>query len=410
MYELLKDLFKEKTRIILTILAITWGTFSIATMLAIGQGLSQTFKETMANTGDNLLAVTGLRSSTNYRGMPSNVTVNLTRSDVANIAKLPNVAAVSPQYSIAEKISYGDKNYAETIYAVTGNYSAIHQIKVLPGGRFISPLDLQRRSKVIVLGSDVVKDIFPDEPDPTGRIVKVGTEPFLVIGVMKPKSQIIAEKSPDSANNWIPVTTFELFINAQIINSIDISYRDPKLLDQLESQIQQAVALNHGFDPNDNHLLHFREYSKRGQKINDFFSGMRIFLGVVGALTLMVAGVGISNVMYASIQRATREIGIRMALGARTFHIVWHYVVESLLATFIGGLLGLGLAGIVVYGLRQIPLKGKLIDAIGQPHPTLSLSMIFLVIIILGITGLLSGIFPALKAARIDPAEALSYE
>lgn len=410
MLELLRDLGREKTRIILTVLAIAWGTFSITTMLAIGEGLRQTFATTIANTGDNLLIVTGLRSSVNFQGKHANTTVNLTRQDLAAISQLPNIAAASPLYSVTEKIKYQDKNYNEPIYAVADSYAAIHQITVMPGGRFISPIDLTKRSKVIVLGSDVAKDIFPDEPNPVGKTITVGTNPFLVIGVMQSKSQIVAESAPDSANNWIPVTTLEMFLNAQILNSIDISYRDPKMLGQLEQQIRQVVALNHGFDPNDKDLLNFRDYSKRAEKINSFFFGMQIFLGIVGALTLMVAGVGISNVMYASIHRATREIGIKIALGARTIHIVQHYVLESLLATFIGGLLGLGMAGLAVYGLQQIPLKGHLIDAIGKPHPVLSWYLVLLVVTVLGLTGLLSGIFPALKAAHIDPTEALSYE
>jgi putative ABC transport system permease protein len=407
-----KELIREKTRIILTVIAIAWGTFAIASMLAIGEGLRLTFIKTMANTGQNLLMMKGGRTSKIYRGTHAGMKINLTKKDYKEIAGLPNVAAISPAYTLAQTISHRDAHMLINMQtlAVSSTYNKIHNIRVLPGGRFISPLDIKQRKAVIVLGEQTAKDLFPQIKNPTGKITEIGSKPFLIIGVMQHKSQIIAHQAPDAFSNWIPFSTYELYNNPPYMDSIDLTYKNPNLLPELESHIWQIIALNHGADPSDDNLAHFFEFAKRQQKITDFFLGMQVFLGIIGFLTLIVAGVGITNVMYVSINRATREIGIRMAIGAKTYQILAHYIAEGLTVAFIGGLLGLSMSALLVYGLKQIPLHGRLIRVIGQPHPELSLTVILIVVLTLSLIGFLAGLFPALKAASIDPTEALGYE
>jgi len=137
---------------------------------------------------------------------------------------------------------------------------------------------------------------------------------------------------------------------------------------------------------------------------------MQIFLGIVGGLTLLIAGIGIANVMYATVTRATRQIGLKMALGATKKHILIQYITEALMVTVIGGMLGIIFTMLVVYLIRLIPMEGELIEWLGKPEPVLSVLVLAIVIILLGIIGLVAGLFPALKAMRVDPAEALVYE
>lgn len=408
--QIFKDLFKEKTRIVLTILAIAWGTFAIASMLAIGEGLRLTFASTVTNSGNNLLNVTADKTSKTYLGLPSNANINLDKQDVYTITKLPNVLIVDPQYIFNKKFIYKSKVISKEIMAVTTNYATIHQNSVRPEGRFISLLDIQQKNAVIVLGVKTAEDFFPHGQNPVGKYIIVGNKPFLIIGVMQHKPQIVSHESPDEFSNWIPISTYELYTNPKIIDSIDIVYKESSLLPKLKQQVQETIAANHGADRSDTNIVDFTDYAKQQEQINNFFLGMQIFLGIVGALTLLVAGVGISNVMYASINRATHEIGLRMAIGAKTYQIIFHYISEALIATFFGGIIGLSLTSLLVNGLRSITFKGDLINAIGQPKPILSLLVIGIVVLILGIIGFLAGLFPALKAAKIDPTEALSYE
>lgn len=409
--EVFRELFYEKTRIILTIFAIAWGTFAIASMLSIGEGLRLTFARAVANAGTNLLTISSGKTSKKFRGTRANVTINLMKKDYQSIAKLPNIAAVTYQYGFATKLTYQQKNTLTNIQAVEPQYSNIHVIKTEPPGRFINATDIAKRSKVIVLGTQSSKELFPDQArTPLGKYVLIKDYPFLVIGVMRKKPQFIATEQPDEYLNWIPATTYELLANPTSIGQISVTYKDLNQLEQTKTSMQKVIAMNHGVNPNDPDVLEIVDLAKMQKTINVFFTGMQVFLGIIGSLTLIIAAIGIANVMYASVRRATSQIGVRMAIGAKTHQVIAHYIAESLIATFIGGIIGLTGAILLVYGIAQIPMHGKFIDVIGKPHPELSALVISIVITILGLVGFFAGLFPALKAAKIDPATALIYE
>ncbi|MCL5261085.1 MAG: ABC transporter permease [Gammaproteobacteria bacterium] len=408
--EIISELFYEKTRIILTILAIAWGTFSIAIMLAIGEGLRVNFAKTMANAGNNLLTVSAGYTTKNYHGLPSNTKIKLTMHDVLSIKNIPNVISASAQYSFSADMRYREKKTTAMLFAVTPDYATIHNISLGAKERFINAVDVQNKSSVIVLGSMTAKLLFTNPDEAVGKIITLGDKLFLVVGVMQKKSELHTSSAPDSRLNWIPVTTYELLTNPQYVSNIAVYYANINLLEQTQKQIQKIIALNHAADPTDAAVVNFSDLAKDQQQVNKFFFGMQIFLGIVGSLTLLIAGVGIANVMYASVSRATREIGTRMALGATKWQILSHYIIESLVAAVIGGSIGIIITLLVIYLIRLIPLQGKLIDAIGKPEPVLSFSVLTVVIIILGLVGFFAGFFPARSAAKIDPAEALTYE
>jgi len=293
---------------------------------------------------------------------------------------------------------------------VNQNYGKMHAIEAQPGGRFISSFDMQSKRHVIVLGTNTAEALFPQTPNPIGEYVMWQGQPFLVIGVMKTKTQIIASQESDALLNWIPSSTYRLLANPNTVDRISISYKPGTNIQLLENKILKIIAINHQTNPNDQDVVQFDELAQQQETVNSFFVSMQIFLGIVGGLTLLVAGVGIANVMYASVKRATHDIGIRMAIGARTSQILWHYIAESLAATFMGGLIGVLFSALLVDGLNQIPLKGKLFQFIGQPHPMLSWTVLLTVITVLGLIGFFAGLFPAIQASKVDPSEALIYE
>jgi putative ABC transport system permease protein len=178
----------------------------------------------------------------------------------------------------------------------------------------------------------------------------------------------------------------------------------------LQKQLTSLVARYNGVDPQDETILTIVDIHDMQQKIQTTLNGTEIFLGIVGAMTLVVAGVGVANVMFISVKRATREIGIRMAVGARAWQILWHYIVEALVTTFIGGVIGISLAALLVWAVKQIPIDNEIFQFFGKPMPVLSGLVMVVVIITLGITGLLAGFFPAWRAANVNPVEALRHE
>jgi putative ABC transport system permease protein len=407
---ILKELFTEKIRIILTILAVAWGTFSISLMLSVGEGLRDSFGGSINSVGHNLLIVTPGVVSHNYDGTTAGNGINIVPSTYDAIKKsVSNIKKISQQYLPVFQLQKNDYKFTANIAAVSPEYIDIHHLQLLSGGRFINPFDIRDRRKVIVLGAQAVKKLFPHNPNPIGEYIKFNNIDMKVIGVIQDKAEMMGSTTSDAFYCWVPQTTYRLVADSHTVDSIAITYIDPNQLPLMKQEIRTIIALANHADPNDLQTVNFQDISAQQRKTNEFLFGMELFLGIVGGLTLIVAGTGIANVMFASVKQNTRMIGLRMAIGAQPHQILLHYVLESLLATAIGGIIGIGVTLLLVYSLDSIPLHGRVFEVFGKPHLVLSVPVIIIVILILGIIGFIAGFFPAKIAADIEPAEALRH-
>ncbi len=410
--ELLKEFFQDlkahRTRAMLTLVAITWGTVAVVLLLSFGEGLGNQMMTGLLNAGDRIMIMYGGETGLTFEGLPKGRRIRMVEEDVEILRRsISGIDLVSPQYRENVSLTYGKFSTRTECEGVNPAFEEMRRMYPIAGGRFLNEVDVELQRRVLFLGAEIAKDIFKDE-DPIGTTVMVDGVPFTVIGVMQKKLQTGSNNGPDIRRAIIPSSTFRTTYGSKFVNSIVVRPVDPSMQEEVKAQLYSVLGRKYRFDPNDERALRFWDFIE-GEKISRRISlGVSIFLFSVGALTLVIAGVGVANVMYVVVKERTKEIGIRKAIGARKSYILAQFIFEALLLAFIGGAVGMLFSYGVVSFVRMLPAEDGPMQFLGRP--VLSATTMLATTFILGTIGLLAGFFPARKAASVDPVESLRYE
>ena len=399
----------QKKRAYLTIAAIAWGTVAILMLLAFGEGLRRQMEKNRRSTGENLAVMWPGDTSKPYKGLPAGRSIRPRVGDIEWLReRMPELRALHGEMQIWRPAVYG--RTTKNLRVIGTNYTYGESRKHYPqaGGRFFNYEDERQRRRVIFLGDEIAKDLFHDE-NPVGKTLLVANSPYLVIGVMQHKTQMGMYGGPDSNHAVIPISTFRAQFGRERLNQLVIEVQDPAMMKAELTKLNNVMGPKFGYDPTDDRAMGTWDMVKGAQVTKNILVGIQLFLGIVGALTLLIGGVGVANIMYAVVKERTREIGVKMALGAKRRWIIMPFVLEGLIYTLIGGALGITIATLIVSALSFVPIENnRVLSFLG--HPTLSPQIGVATSAILGLIGLLAGYFPARRAASIDPAATLRYE
>jgi len=406
--EFLYDLRNQKTRVVLTTVAIIWGTMSVVLLLSFGFGLEKRLMEGSLNYSDAVVNVYAGETSKIFQGLPLVRPVTFTMDDIALLREnIPLIDLISPSFGRwGMVVSRGDVRMTTYGEGVAPSFYYMRHF-FQSRGRFINDQDVLEKRRVVFLGDGIAKKLFGEE-DAIGQMIVVDGRPFKVIGVMEPKVQMSMSNGPDADRVIMPYTTFMTAYSRFKVHNILVRPTDRMRSKELVRDIRDILGRKYRFDPTDEFAVRIYDNiadEEIGKKIT---LGLNIFFGIIGSLTLVVAGVGVANIMYVVVKERTREIGIKRAVGARRRHIIAQFMGESFFLTGTGGLIGVALSVAVIALVSMVPDTEGVLKFMG--HPIFSRTVAFVTVAILTVIAVLAGIFPARKAAEVEPIEALRYE
>lgn len=396
----------NKMRSFLTALGIIIGIAAVITMLAIGQGSKASIKANIAEMGSNMIMISPGADMRGGVRQDASAMETLKQADYQTIKDECNyISAISPTVNSSGQWINGNNNTQSSIYGVNQDYLSIRQLKVADGEMFTDN-DIKAAAKVCILGQTVVDYLFPDGSDPVGKVVRFNSIPFRVVGVLKKKGYNSMGMDQDDLV-LAPYTTVMKRILAQTyLGGIVCSAITEEASQPAQDQITEILRRNHKLkDATDTTEADEDDFNIRSQEeissmMNSTMSTITILLGSVAGISLLVGGIGIMNIMYVSVTERTREIGLRMSVGARGVDILNQFLIEAILLSVTGGVIGVLLGVSLSVGLQQF------LHVVTQIEPW-SIIMSFAVCTF---TGVFFGWYPAKKAARLDPIEAIRYE
>ena len=392
------SLIANKMRSILTMLGIIIGVAAVIALVSIGNGVKQDIQNSISSLGSNLLMVMpGAPRTPGVRPSQGSMK-SLKVSDYQAISKLDGVKAASPYTANSYVTIYQSKNWTTTVSGVSSNFQDVNNW-TMAEGRFISSKNVENRERVAVVGQTVVKNLFAGE-DPVGKEIRVKNIPFRVIGVLNSKGNGTMGNDQDDAI-FIPYTTaMERVEGVDYLRMVYVVANDDNGIDRLQSDIENLLRVRHSIKDTNLDDFNIQNMKSIMETMEQTTGTLTLFLGAVAAISLVVGGIGIMNIMLVSVTERTREIGIRKALGATYFVIVTQFLIEAVVISLMGGLIGIALG---IGASKLIGLASGMSTVISVPTIVLSFSFSMAI-------GLVFGIYPARKAAKLNPIDELHYE
>ena len=402
-----QDMRRQKLRTFLTVLGITWGTVAVVLLLSFGQGLHKKALKDMRGMGTNIVIFGGNKTSKAYKGMGTGRWIGLREEDGLLLrASIPEMEFLSPEVNRKVTMSYKRERRLVNCSGVYPGYEAIRNLIPDNGGRFINRLDIKNKRRVVFIGNELRDKLFGKGSDAVGKIVTVNSIPFTVVGIMVEKTQNSSYMGQDKDGAFIPFSTSREIFGFRTVNRFICRAENAIHTPLLRKEIYRILGRKHKFDPEDEEALWMWDMTEGEQFMFYFFLGFQIFLALGGALTLLVGGIGVANIMYVVVRERRRELGIKAALGATPNTILLQFMMETSLIVALGGITGFILSYGVV-GVFSNPMLENLQKYIGIPeiNPLVALSAVG----VLGLVGFAAGWAPARRAANMDPVRALEF-
>ncbi|MGH9403739.1 MAG: ABC transporter permease [Terriglobia bacterium] len=395
----LKALARNKMRTILTMLGIIIGVGAVICTVAIGEGASHQVQEQLASLGDNMVMV--FAGSVNSHGvhMGSNATKTLTPGDSQAITQIPFIKYVSPGVGAGEQVVYQDQNWFSGVSGESPAYFKIREWPVIEGSPF-TQRDVQSAANVCVLGETVVQNLFGEGESPVGKIINIHSLPFRVVGVLAPKGQSPWGHDEDDTIIAPYTTVQKKLAGISWVQSIQASATSAQTVVPAEEQIESLLRQRHHLRPDEDDDFIIRSTLDIANAQAQSARVLTLLLASVASVSLLVGGIGIMNIMLVSVTERTREIGIRMAVGATESDVQNQFLSEAVVLSLLGGTLG------IIFGVfGSMLVSGMLHWPTLIPPLAIAIAVVFSAAV-----GVFFGYYPARKAARLDPIEALRYE
>ena len=395
----LTSLYANKMRSLLTMLGIIIGVGAVIALVSVGMGVRSNVTNSIASLGSNMLIVSpGSSNRGGVRGAAGSMQT-LKYDDAKAIKdKIKNIDFVSPSVSSSYQVVYGNNNWKTSVQGVTPEFMSIRALTI-GYGSFVSTDDMNKRNRVAVIGTTVASNLFAKE-NPVGKNIRINNQPYKVIGLLESKGQSSVGQDQDDVI-YVPLTTAqERMLGITYVQSINIQVTNQEKMDQVQAEVETLLRSRHHILAGKDDDFNVRNLTSLMETVNQSTAMLTMLLGAIAGISLIVGGIGIMNIMMVSVTERTREIGIRKALGATFMNIMTQFLIESMVIGIIGGIIGIGMGCIA----------SKVIAQLGSFTTVITITPIVVSFMFAVGIGLFFGIYPARKAAKLDPIEALRYE
>jgi putative ABC transport system permease protein len=406
------SLIRNRLRSVLTMMGIAWGLVTVVLLLGYGQSVGNSVVGAFMGIGNNVIMIWGGQTSMQAGGQRAGKRIRFEYEDAEAIRnEAPLVKNVSLEDDDIYGYKIGSKVISISTKVVQYPYAEMRKLNIAQG-RYFEESDFVEQRRVVIFGPNAAKKVFGTRP-PVGEYVGINGQQFEVIGVLELKIQDASNNGPDNENAFVPFETMRTLVNLKYPDMIVFQPVSPEMHKQALEQVRAVLARRHDYHPKDDKATPEWDTIEDSAELRQFSIALQVVLGFIGALTLGVGGVGVMNIMLVSVTERTREVGVRKALGARPRDIAWQFLIEALVLTFVAGAVGMLASVLIANAIPPMPLYGESFKTANHEGDiilrTSSTVMISAFCILAGV-GIFSGMWPALKAAKMDPVVSLRYE